>query len=1525
MHMRLFISLLTGLLYLAAGLADLRAQNLPHMTETGPAGSLSSGQPATPPNPGINVNKLNFTRSFVPRVPLTDTGDVNEGSAPTEVQRSTEYRDGFNRTMLQLEHDFIEVNGIRKNLARVSDTRSRQDQVAYLPYTTISDNFSGNVFADQQDYYQSMYPEESGTGYALSRYQSASGYRQQVSYAAGKSQVGQYRGTTTKSVSNSANEVRIWVVNASGLPQSTGYYAGNRLIGSLSTDASGAEVRSYIGKDGHLVYKEVLLYTTLSGTDVLKTFARTYYVYDELGRLRFILPPKAAALGGTAPSSATLQNLCFEYRYDAQGRQVAQRQPGEEGFTELVYDQRQRPVMRRTALMAAQNQWEVSFYDKLGRVIATSLYNSSRARDWLQNMLDTTDHESTTYGPTAMVYYLVLDIGMGKYPSETDIYGNTMMSYTWYDHYGHATNAAARYDSTVSALNFTEYSQVAGAEVPVRSMRTQGRVVGGRTRLLPAPGANVAKTGKWRNSLSWYDDKGRPIYSNTIDSSNTTTAIHKLYSGTQYHFSYGALASKQVLVNQNSADGYTTHTELLYNKYEALTGRLQQVSHRLDEGNWAILASYAYDGMGRMRRKDLGLGGEVQDYTYNIRGQLTGINDYYAETSYKQGAKRSFGQSLKYDYGFDEVQYNGRVAGMVWRGSSGSTGPTTAHAYGYDYDKSGRLLLADYNQQVKNGLNIISWNKTSSDYTVSNLSYDLNGNLMSMKQRGVVPGTGPVDMDNLVYKYEQNEASNLLAQVTDQAGLATDLGDFKNGPAGTGYSYDVAGNLTQDENKGISNVSYNRFNKPEKITFTNGNTITYSYDAGGGKIQELRYDANESSTTRQDYIGNYVYRNDSLLHLYRPEGRSVFDAEEDSFEEEYFVKDHLGNVRSTISSKAYDPQEYLGSYEVASAALEGMFFDHHDPIRDDRPGGGGDNNYAGRLNGADEDRRTGTALLLKVMAGDLVGMQVNNYYENYEKGGDQPVDATKMLESIISTLTMGVGGFEGSEGHDPGMVTKLFTPANYSGAFQDILDSITVTNRPRAYLNYMFFNSKMELVPEASGAFQANGDNTWTEIGSPYPIEMPQNGYLAVFLSNASDGGSCYNCGDVFFDQVTITFSQGSLLEENHYYPHGLPMAALGSQSHDFSGSRHRYQGNEQLKELDLGWMDFHNRQYDPQIGRFLSIDPLAASGGQDRLSPFQAMGNNPVSMVDPLGLQSFHNMQTPANHMTVRPIPGSYSGGPVDYGPGSASNWFMYLGMTMYNQSIMDYFALNHAGKVSGNGKGHSWKLWTSIEPVSGFSISAEPVIGATKVGYQTSLNLNTGGRISSSAISALVGSSQQSNEIIFGQLGDIGTWIGTFAGGLSLIGDSRVSWLVRNNYRGGVSGNYQLIGRNLSSFGTRVTTYSMPTSKLLKYGIKLGRLGTAVSVGSLAYDGYQVYQNELSVVRFGYRLSGFGTSVVAGAAGGSAFSPGIGTAIGAGIGFGFAAGEIMYDEVIQPKVAEPFNSSFNDFIKGYFNIPGW
>ncbi|MBE6282464.1 MAG: hypothetical protein E7095_10505 [Bacteroides sp.] len=37
------------------------------------------------------------------------------------------------------------------------------------------------------------------------------------------------------------------------------------------------------------------------------------------------------------------------------------------------------------------------------------------------------------------------------------------------------------------------------------------------------------------------------------------------------------------------------------------------------------------------------------------------------------------------------------------------------------------------------------------------------------------------------------------------------------------YTYDNNGNLTQDLNKGITNISYNLLSLPQVVTFSNGN------------------------------------------------------------------------------------------------------------------------------------------------------------------------------------------------------------------------------------------------------------------------------------------------------------------------------------------------------------------------------------------------------------------------------------------------------------------------------------------------------------------------------------------------------------------------------------------------------------------------------------------------------------------------------------------------------------------------------
>ena len=270
---------------------------------------------------------------------------------------------------------------------------------------------------------------------------------------------------------------------------------------------------------------------------------------------------------------------------------------------------------------------------------------------------------------------------------------------------------------------------------------------------------------------------------------------------------------------------------------------------------------------------------------------------------------------------------------------------------------------------------------------------------------------------------------------------------------------------------------------------------------------------------------------------------------------------------------------------------------------------------------------------MHVMAGDQVELNVNNYYDSYSPGTDNPISASSMLSSIVGTLTGGVGGFQGSEGHNPDMVQQLFQPANYLSEYQNILNGVTDQGRPRAYLNYILFDENMQIDKSFSNAFQVNSNGSWEQIGTTAPLTIPANGYLAVYLSNQSQVVSCYDCATVHFDQLQVRLQKGRQLEESHYYPFGLPIAGLSSAAaNNTIPQRRKYQSNEYIKELGLNWMDFNARQYDPQIGRFLGVDPLATSGGQDMFSPYAAMGNAPESMVDPNGTQFTDRNGTPNN-----------------------------------------------------------------------------------------------------------------------------------------------------------------------------------------------------------------------------------------------------------------------------------------------------
>lgn len=153
-----------------------------------------------------------------------------------------------------------------------------------------------------------------------------------------------------------------------------GFYPASTLLVTKSMDEDGNTAYSFTDFSG-----KTLLERRVLSSD--KT-ADTYYVYDDFGDLRAVIPPMLSKEVSTSTSthwtsdSEPFGRWAFLYVYDSRHRCVAKKMPGA-GWNLTLYDKAGNAILTQDARQREQNEWAFNIPDALGRVCLQGLCEES--------------------------------------------------------------------------------------------------------------------------------------------------------------------------------------------------------------------------------------------------------------------------------------------------------------------------------------------------------------------------------------------------------------------------------------------------------------------------------------------------------------------------------------------------------------------------------------------------------------------------------------------------------------------------------------------------------------------------------------------------------------------------------------------------------------------------------------------------------------------------------------------------------------------------------------------------------------------------------------------------------------------------------------------------------------------------------------------------------------------------------------------------------------------------------------------
>jgi len=668
---------------------------------------------------------------------------------------------------------------------------------------------------------------------------------------------------------NAASEVIYFTVNTSNQlvrgNGTTNYYDANTLYKTVATDEDGKSTTEYKDKQGRVVMKQ-------NSTDV-----RTYYVYDDFGRLRYVIPPNAVDLltadGVIEDANSALVKFGYLYQYDERGNCNFKRLPGCEPIL-MVYDLADRLVASQDGNQKLNGQWTVNKYDVFNRLLYSFIATKSQA------------DIASALGSNPINETPGTNILTGGYTLTGSIPVTAMLTVNYYDNYSFIPSGnTLNYDSSQEQNGYTAYYSNA-----------KGLLTGTRVYHLNDPNAS-------ETTALYYDKYGRVVQTRAT---NHLLGYDIVYNELKFT---GVPARTYKTHGKNGASA--TITELytyVYNKAQ----QLQVTRYSLNSGSTVVLALNTYDELGRLTTKNRHTNADTETFAYNIRNWTTNITS------------GGFTENLYYNANplNSNATYNGNISYSTWTYNGATKG------YLYDYDGLNRLLSANF-KQVSSGLGDDSFNEA--------FTYDKMGNILTLKRK---KNYTQID-DLVFHYSNNEKSNQLQyiddGGVTQSQYL---IKEYQNkSTAQAEFTYDANGNMTKDLDRDIYTIKYNVLNLPDVVQFKNGNQIKNTYNAGGqklgteyftwvpganvplvntGDVLNISYSQGAVDQDGTAYIGNVEYNtkngNSSLTAISRIQNMEGYVENISSPNYYYYRKDHLGNNREVWLANTNTTKQWTQYY-----------------------------------------------------------------------------------------------------------------------------------------------------------------------------------------------------------------------------------------------------------------------------------------------------------------------------------------------------------------------------------------------------------------------------------------------------------------------------------------------------------------------------------------------------------------------------------------------------------------------------------